>query len=260
MPLRRFYNRIARSTSHFRVGSVVDLPPAVMEVASLLCADLSELKDLPEAVLQHRQFFFCNYAQPIAQAFLCHGADLVTHRHRGSSVAGDRYQDRRTGLRRARQRYNDDRPSPFIEHSNRNYNARPCLANLGTEGGIERNPPDLTALRDYFHGSAIGSRISSKSFSISATSGFWFAISQARPNSRSRSVSFAASASLINRERSRDETRFRNCTASGSGTLNVIFLIAIRPYCQNSRCNPVVVRIHEGEPLHFSPNSMGRFC
>jgi hypothetical protein len=97
-----------------------------------------------------------------------------------------------------------------------NYNAGPRLANLGTEGRIKRNPSDLTARRYYFHGSANSSRISSKPFSISATSRSWFAVSQARTNSRSHSLSRATRASLMNRERSRDATLRRNCAARGS--------------------------------------------
>ena len=44
------------------------------------------------------------------------------------------------------------------------------VLNLRTERRTQRYPPDITALRDHFHGSAISSPISSNSFSISATS------------------------------------------------------------------------------------------
>ena len=82
------------------------------------------------------------------------------------------------------QRY---RSSPFIEHLHRNHNAGTRFANLRTE--VESSAThQITALRNYFHGSAISSRIPSKSLSISATSRSWFAVSQARTNARSRSV------------------------------------------------------------------------
>jgi len=131
---------------------------------------LSELHDLPEAILQCRHLFRCDYAQSTTQAFLCHRSDLVTHRHCRVPITGDRDQDRRAGLRRTRQRHNDHRPSPFIQHPRRNHNAGACLANLRTKRRIQRYPPDITALRDHFHGSAISSPIPSNSLSISATS------------------------------------------------------------------------------------------
>ena len=42
---------------------------------------LSQLHDLPEAILQCRHLIRCDYAQPTTQAFLCYRSDLVTHRH-----------------------------------------------------------------------------------------------------------------------------------------------------------------------------------
>ena len=134
------------------------------------CSALSELHDLPEAILQCRHFFRCDYAQPTPQACLGHRSDLVAHRHCWAPVTGDRDQDRRAGLRRTRRRDNDHRPSPFIEHLHRNHNAGARHANLRTERRIQRYPPDLAALRDHFHGFAIWSPIPSSSFSISATS------------------------------------------------------------------------------------------
>jgi hypothetical protein len=76
---------------------------------------LSEMHDLPEAILQRRHLFRCgDYAQPTMQAFLCHRSNLIAHRHCRAPITGDRDQDRRAGLRRTRQRDNDHRPSPFI--------------------------------------------------------------------------------------------------------------------------------------------------
>src|SRR5450631_3423358 len=57
----------------------------------------SELHDLPEAILQCRHLFRRDYAQSTTQAFLCHRSDLVTHRHCGVPIAGNRDQDRRAG-------------------------------------------------------------------------------------------------------------------------------------------------------------------
>ena len=53
-------------------------------------------------------------------------------------------------------------------------------------------------------------------------------------------VARAASASLTKRERSREATLRRHCTANCSGTLKVIFLIPITPYYQNARIERVL--------------------
>src|SRR5258708_38995864 len=51
----------------------------------------------------------------------------------------------------------------------------------------------------------------------------------------SRSSSRAARASLTKRERSREATLRRSCIANGSGTLKVIFRIAINPILPESQ-------------------------
>ncbi|MBY0506675.1 MAG: hypothetical protein K2X03_22340 [Bryobacteraceae bacterium] len=80
---------------------------------------------------------------------------------------------------------------------------------LGTNEGNEISTP----VRDYFHGSTMGSAMPSRSRSISATSRSSLATSHARISWMSRSASRAASASLAKRERSWE--------VKGSGMLNV---------------------------------------
>ena len=72
--------------------------------------------------------------------------------------------------------------------------------------------------------------IASNSFSMARTSGSLFAVLHASIKTRSRAVSFSLSASARYLERSRAGTRRTNCDAKSSGSVKVIFRVAILPY------------------------------
>lgn len=83
---------------------------------------------------------------------------------------------------------------------------------------------------DATHGSAAFSVMASNSFSMARTSGSLFAIRHASTNCRSRAESFSLSAVAKYLERSRAGTRRTNCSARFSGSVKVIFRVAILPY------------------------------
>ena len=80
------------------------------------------------------------------------------------------------------------------------------------------------------HDSAASSVMASNSFSIARTSISLFAIRQASTKSRLRAESFSLSAVARYLERSRAGTRRTNCSARSSGSVKVIFRVAILPY------------------------------
>ena len=63
-------------------------------------AQISELHDLPEAILKRCHLSGWNCAYATTQTLLCHRSDLITHRHCRLPITGDRDEDRRAGLRR----------------------------------------------------------------------------------------------------------------------------------------------------------------
>ena len=79
-------------------------------------------------------------------------------------------------------------------------------------------------------GSAASSVRESNSFSMARTSVSLLAILHASAKCLSRAESFSLSALARYLERSRTGTRRTNCSAKSSGSVKVIFLVAILPY------------------------------
>jgi len=91
-------------------------------------------------------------------------------------------------------------------------------------------PSKLRRGAEALHGSAASSVMASNSFSMARTSGSLFAIRHASTKCRSRAESFSLSALARYLERSRAGTRRTNCSARSSGSVKVIFRVAILPY------------------------------
>lgn len=101
-------------------------------------------------------------------------------------------------------------------------------------------PTKLRRGAEALHGSAASSAIASNSFSMARTSGSLFAIRHASTKCRSRAESFSLSALARYLERSRAGTRRTNCSARSSGSVKVIFLVAILPYYHISHPAPTL--------------------
>jgi len=95
-------------------------------------------------------------------------------------------------------------------------------------------PTKLRRGAEALHGSAASSVMASNSFSMARTSGSLFAIRQASTKCRSCAESFSLSALARYLERSRAGTRRTNCSARSSGSVKVIFRVAILPYYHTS--------------------------
>jgi hypothetical protein len=95
-------------------------------------------------------------------------------------------------------------------------------------------PTKLRRGAGALHGSAASSVMASNSFSMARTSGSSFAIRHASTKCWSRTESFSLSASARYLERSRAGTRRTNCSARSSGSVKVIFRVAILPYYHTS--------------------------
>jgi hypothetical protein len=91
-------------------------------------------------------------------------------------------------------------------------------------------PTKLRRGAEAVHGPAASSVMASNSFSIARTSGSLFAIRHASTKCRSCAESFSLSALARYLERSRAGTRRTNCSARSSGSVKVIFRVAILPY------------------------------
>ena len=91
-------------------------------------------------------------------------------------------------------------------------------------------PTKLRRGAEAVHDSAASSVMASNSFSIARTSISLFAIRHASTKSRLRAESFSLSAVARYLERSRAGTRRTNCSARSSGSVKVIFRVAILPY------------------------------
>src|SRR5205823_13348211 len=91
-------------------------------------------------------------------------------------------------------------------------------------------PTKLRRGAEALHGSAASSVMASNSFSMARTSGSLFAIRHASTKCRSRAESFSLSALARYLERSRAGTLRINCSARSSGSVKVIFRVAILPY------------------------------
>ncbi len=89
-------NSIRMAECHLNIISIISKHSKQICIAR----KLPKLQNLPDAVLQCRQFLVGNHAQSAAQTFFRHRADLVAHGHDRSPIAHDRDQDRRAGLRR----------------------------------------------------------------------------------------------------------------------------------------------------------------
>ena len=96
-------------------------------------------------------------------------------------------------------------------------------------------PTKLRRGAEAVHGSAASSVMASNSFSMARTSGSLFAIRHASTKCRSRVESFSLRALARYLERSRAGTRRTNCSARSSGSVNVIFRVAIFPYYHTIR-------------------------